>query len=58
MAQLDEIKFGLILEVLERASVEAVCVRCGVKELLFEVDGPFDSIFLANYHCEECDKKY
>ena len=35
---------------------EAVCLECGVTEWLIPLDSPLDSIFLANYRCDECEE--
>jgi hypothetical protein len=49
------IKTELLSEALADEAVEAICVKCGVVEFVIPLDGPIDDIFLANYHCDECD---
>jgi len=46
-----------ILKALANEAIEAKCVRCGITEWLIELDQPLDEIFVANYHCDECDQE-
>ena len=48
-------KTDLILKALDGEPVEARCVECGVIEWVMPVDQPLDEVFLANYHCDDCD---
>lgn len=42
-------------EPLQGELMEAVCIKCGTAEWIMPLDGSIDAIFLANYHCNECD---
>ena len=45
----------LIFRALAGESVEAKCVKCEAVEFVIPLDEPIDGVFLANYHCDECD---
>jgi hypothetical protein len=44
-----------LLDSMSSDAVEATCVRCGVAEWVIPLDAPIDEIWLANYHCTDCD---
>ena len=48
-------KTDFFFEVLAGESVEVQCTKCSVFEWVVALDEPLDSVFLANYHCDECD---
>ena len=48
-------KAELILKAMASEAVEAQCVSCGAVEMVIPLDEPLDEVFLANYHCDECE---
>jgi hypothetical protein len=51
----EEKKIEIMMKALEKVPIQAPCIVCGEVETIFEVDEPFDEIFLANYFCWNCD---
>jgi hypothetical protein len=44
-----------LLDSMSADAVEVRCVQCGVAEWVIPLDAPVDEIFVANYHCTDCD---
>jgi hypothetical protein len=44
-----------LLDSISTDAVEATCTRCGIAEWVIPLDTPLDTVFLANYHCADCD---
>ncbi len=41
--------------VLGNDAAQAKCIKCGEIEWVISFDSPMDEVFLANYHCDDCD---
>jgi hypothetical protein len=46
---------ALVFNALAESATEARCTRCGATEWVISLDEPIDELFVANYHCDECD---
>jgi hypothetical protein len=47
----------LFLQFFAAASLKVRCIVCGAEEEILPLDEPIDELFIANYHCVECDIK-
>ncbi len=45
----------LILKAMASEAAETQCVSCGAVEMVIPLDELLDEVFLANYHCDECE---